>query len=149
MTWCEIEYGKYEGLTVPQLAFRDPDYLFWAVTKRAFKNPQLMKQADDVAAKAQRIRIPKDNPSHWEVTYCFSKRGRIVDFVLGQKGQPTTAGLVLGWIDLSLPRMFKRYNKSGGKRILRHLARLLFDHPAPRFSRKRCHAFFEDATNFV
>ena len=108
-----------------------------------------MKQADDVAAKAQRVRIPKDNPSHWEVTYCFSKRDRIVGFDLAEKGELAGPGLVLGWIDLSLPRMFKRYNKSGGKRILRHLARLLFDHPAPRFSRKRCHAFFEDATNFA
>jgi hypothetical protein len=62
MSWVEIEYGKYEGLTVPQLAFRDPDYLFWAVANRAFKDPLLMKQADDVAAKAQGIRIPKDNP---------------------------------------------------------------------------------------
>ena len=35
--WTEVLFGKHYGLTLPQIAFLDPDWLFWAIQEDAFQ----------------------------------------------------------------------------------------------------------------
>jgi len=33
MTWTELPFGKYVGMTLPQVLFTDPGWFFWAHTR--------------------------------------------------------------------------------------------------------------------
>ena len=62
MIWTTLDFGNHEGLTLPQLLFKDPDYFFWMMEnpdgfKRSLK---LRAQALDLRRKATSIRIPGD-----------------------------------------------------------------------------------------
>jgi len=59
MTWSPLNFGKYEGKTLPQVLFNDPDWFFWAVDEGAFSSrPHLQREANDLVYKASHIRIP-------------------------------------------------------------------------------------------
>src|SRR5215469_1570395 len=55
--WIPLPFGKYTGLTLPQVLFTDPDYFFWV--KGVLKGA-LEIEAEQVARKACRIRIPRE-----------------------------------------------------------------------------------------
>jgi len=38
MRWSTLKSGKYEGKTLPQVLFKDPDYFFWAIEEGVFDN---------------------------------------------------------------------------------------------------------------
>jgi hypothetical protein len=51
-----MAFGKYQGLTLPQILFADPDF-FWL---RAVLKGGLATEAEELARRACRIRIPKE-----------------------------------------------------------------------------------------
>ena len=38
MNWTPLNFGKYEGKTLPQVMFKDPDWFFNGYEKGYFKN---------------------------------------------------------------------------------------------------------------
>jgi hypothetical protein len=60
MSWTAVRNGKYEGKTLPQIIFLDPDHFFWAVEIDIFKNNKtLASEAKKLNYKARNIRIPE------------------------------------------------------------------------------------------
>src|ERR1035441_8332654 len=57
MYWTELMFGKHYGKTLPQLAFTDPDYLFWALAEGVFNRYGLRGEARLVCQRATHIRI--------------------------------------------------------------------------------------------
>ena len=55
--WTPIDFGKYEGLTIPALVFCDPQYFYWALSIDCF-NRQLKLEAHIVADRLQHMKIP-------------------------------------------------------------------------------------------
>ena len=39
MKWTKVPFGKYAGKTLPQIAFIDPDWLFWLIKKADLYGP--------------------------------------------------------------------------------------------------------------
>ena len=52
-------------------------------------------------------------------------------------------------MDLSVPRMFAAYDKSGAERIVSFIKYHLFGRSNYRMTKRRCHEFFDDDKNFV
>ena len=88
--WTVCNLGKWydKGMALPQILFADPDFLFWAVEKGAFRGRQA-DEAKELDRKARRIKIPKPDPENWEIQYWFAdielqasllrQRGRAID----------------------------------------------------------------------
>jgi hypothetical protein len=88
--WTVCNLGKWydKGMTLPQILLADPDFLFWAVEKGAFRGRQA-DEAKELDRKARRIKIPKPDPENWEIQYWFAdielqasllrQRGRAID----------------------------------------------------------------------
>ena len=56
--WTPIDFGKYEGLTIPELIFLDASYFYWALTSNLFKN-MLQLEAVVVESRLRHIKVPK------------------------------------------------------------------------------------------
>ena len=56
--WTNLDFGKYDGKTLPQIAIIDADYFFWAFEKQVFKTDPLRTEAELISQRAMRIRIP-------------------------------------------------------------------------------------------
>jgi hypothetical protein len=52
-------------------------------------------------------------------------------------------------IDLSVPYQIKKYDKAGGKLLVRAVKFHLFGSVRARLTAKRCAAFFDDERNFA
>jgi hypothetical protein len=51
------------------------------------------------------------------------------------------------YLDLSLPRSYKAYDKRGYRNLIRDFRRLYFDDR--NLTKKRCEGFFDNADNFL
>lgn len=69
-----MPFGKYEGLTLPQVLFTDPDHFYWL---RKVLKGSLAMQAEQLARKACRIRIPREPAEAFVVDYFFETRWSI------------------------------------------------------------------------
>jgi hypothetical protein len=74
--WRPMPFGKYEGRTLPQVLFKDPDYFFWFLREGALKRA-LAIQAKQLAKKACRIRIPRELAEAFVVDCFFQLRKSI------------------------------------------------------------------------
>ena len=59
--WSKLYFGKHAGKSLPQILFYDPDYFFWSIEKKVFKD-RLAVEADKLTRMVRHIRIPKPDP---------------------------------------------------------------------------------------
>jgi hypothetical protein len=72
-----VPFGKYQGLTLPQVLFVDPDYFFWL---EGVLKGVLATEAEEIARKACRVRIPREPAEAFMVEYIFERDGKFVGF---------------------------------------------------------------------
>jgi hypothetical protein len=72
-----MPFGKYEGWTLPEILFSDPDYFFWL---RGVLKGALATESEQLARKACRIRIPRQPAEAFVVDYFFEPGGQFVCF---------------------------------------------------------------------
>ena len=146
MTWTPLPFGKYQGKRLPQIICDDPDWFFWVLPKLygRFKS-----EADDLARKASKIKIPKRNPRNWCVEYRFEHGGGFCgfDIVRADSYMNPKWSTRLPYLELKLPRSYKAYDKKGYRKLIRDFRRLYFDDR--NLTKKRCEAFFDNADNFL
>jgi len=58
MKWTPLNFGKYEGKTLPQVMFEDADWFFDGHEKGYFKN-RLPLEAIEIYRRARSIRVPQ------------------------------------------------------------------------------------------
>lgn len=155
MRWTELTFGKYAGRTLPQVAFADPDWLFWAVEEGVFKGASVLRDdATEVYRRAKRIRIPQDVGEQLVAEYSVcQKDGRFanVEVVPASRcpHQGSSPTMRLPFFDLSVPRRLCAYDKAGGRALVGALKVYVFGDPDYRLTKERCEAFFDDDSNFV
>jgi hypothetical protein len=149
MKWTTLNFGKYAGLSLPQIILADADWFFWALNKGAFWGKP-GEEADELAAKARAIKIPKPDPENWLVEYCFEDNGRFVELGFVKADEPFYGGRIyrLPYLDLSFIRRSRTYDKRGCRRLLRDFRRLYFGEGV-RLTKQRCEKFFSKRRNFL
>lgn len=152
MDWTVVDFGKYRGRKkiLPQIVFDDPDWFFWALGAGAFHGP-LAAEAEHVARRARRIKVPPDDGEPRVAEYTHGGRdGLFAVLELVEVSRPLHARSVRrAWIDLGYPFSLHRYDKGGGRRLVRTAKFALFGIVSAPVPRPRAAALFEDDRNFV
>ena len=154
MNWRTIGFGVHGARTFPQVALRDPDWLFWACESadNLLRDAVLFGQAKLVRDRASRIKIPNDPQGRLVARYVISN-GRFAGLQIVPRDTPSHEGwghqeIERPFIDLGLPRKLQPYDKRGGALLLSEVKPRLFP-GANRLSMKLCNDFFENESNFV
>ena len=151
--WTVIDFGKFKdkGMTLPKIVLTDPDWFFFLIEKEAFTD-ELARQAQDIAAKATKIRIPGKSSKRWKVRYVFTREGRFEHFDVIDRHDTWYSGSgfikISDFIDLSIVHQHKAYDKQGGKRLIKGLKFQLFGRTNVRLTKQVCEKFFENPRNF-
>lgn len=152
MPWTPLDFGKYEGKTLPQILFADPDWFFWAWEQGIFgkKGPSWKAEAGDVYRKATHIRIKQLGPERLVAEYTSeasaSKIGEVE--IVPESQSLHQRSFRSDVLDMSVPRRFKGYDKRGGSIFIKRLKEILFGKKSARMTKSRCESFFDDPGNF-
>jgi hypothetical protein len=145
MTWTTLPFGKHQGKTLPQIILHDPDWCFWILPE--LYGP-LKIEADDLASKASKIKIPRKNPCEWRVEFRFDgERFCGFDIVRADSFMDPKWAISLPYLDLRLLRSHKAYDKKGYKNLICDFRTVYFD--GGNLTKKRCEAFFGNGDNFL
>ena len=150
--WSEVSFGSHKGKTLPQIAFLEPDWLFWAVETGACHGA-LHREAAEVERRARCIRIPNDPAGLLVAKYLFDPiTGKFSHLQIVPATRPLHEGagrtMRKPFIDLSVPRSISEYDKLGGS-ILTSRVRNLFFGDGSKMSRARADSFFASKNNFA
>jgi hypothetical protein len=147
--WSPVQFGKYEGLSAPQIVLKDPDYFFWAMEETPLKDNL---EAIEVYEKARRIIPIRDGSSNWRVEYCYMGPQGFYGFELVEPTRPRHHGSSTttrrDYIDLAAARAFKVYDKTGGKMLISSLKETVFGNASIRFTKRVAEEFFSTEENF-
>lgn len=153
MPWTEI-YWKcdYKGETLPQALFKDPDWFFYMIEKHYFENKgPIAEEARELDWKARHILIPDNEQENLVAEYTLDPSSfsfACLEIVpRNQEVHPRSERMP--FIDLSLPRKYKQYDKLGNKLLLEQLKFIFFNRSNYRMTRERSEAFFENEGNFA
>ena len=156
MVWTVLNFGKYQGKSLPQILFTDPDWFFWAMGEGVFakKSASLKMEAEAIWEKAQRIRIPPSQPAGSEVEYVIhSGVNKLSSVEVVPPGRPPHLGssptIRRDEFDLSVARGIAKYDKFGGKVLVKAIKHYWFGSESARLTRQRCEAFFADPDHFA
>ena len=148
MSWTKLPFGRYKGLTLPQVLLTDPDWFFWMEPKLY---GDLGDEAAELGRKARRIEICKPDPENWEIEYQYRDDNRFRRFyILPAATEDTHIGqgcIRSEWLNLSCSRR-RHYDKGGGKNLIRDFKRYYFTEDR-YLTKALCEQFFEDEANFV
>lgn len=153
--WTPMTFGRHDGLTLPQIMFRDPDWFFWAWQATDFMWPS-PREAAAVNQRARSIRVPARFPLDTLVEYSIDRRsGRFGGMRLVPVG-PAGVSYCGGYnqtftrdlIDMSVPHKLHDYDKGGMKILVRDLKEIIFAGPGIRMTKSRAEDFFSDDRNF-
>lgn len=154
MPWTTLSFGKHEGKSLPQVLFADPDWFFWAVENKALKSAQLQAEAAQLWHKATHIKVPQ-SPGQKMMAEHFIHRptGKYSHFeVVPEDRQPhagASATIRQDVLDLRVPRLIAKYDKTGNKSFISSLKHHYFGSKSARMTKERCEAFFDNPDNFV
>jgi hypothetical protein len=101
--------------------YTTPIIFFWLVEKTVLRRPLLGLEASEIAFKARNIKLPMHDRENWCVVYIRYYRGRLADVrIIPRARLDEYKGEY--WddhVDLSVARQWKRYDKLGGRFLLR------------------------------
>ena len=146
MSWSTMQFGKYEGKTLPEVILIDLDWFYWALPKLYGK---LEAEAQDLARKMRVIKIPCPDRKKLEVEYWYERNDRFrgFSFVKASSTQHSKWSTRLPHLDLS--RCLRRqYDKRGGRILFRDFRKHYFGE-RKRLTKERCERFFSNRKNFI
>ena len=155
MNWTKLEFGKHRGLTLPQIMFKDPDWVSWMHTTGFFQNSHVHgREADEIYRKSRVIKVPQTGDEKMVAEYIVDPRNhnfRGLDLVPASRPphQGYSQTFRLPVIDMAKVWEIAKYDKSGYQRLISDLKLLLFGSRRVRMTKQRCEAFFDDDANFA
>ncbi len=149
MTWSPLPSGKYEGDTLPQVMFKDPDYFYWAFQHCYYKG-ELAKEAAEIYVKSKAIKIPEDKVVEYIIHQPTGKFGtaELVDTGRPRLGDPDKV-LRKTVFDLEVPRQLAPYDKSGCKHLVSIIKNFKFGSSRYYMTKERAEDFFNNDENFA
>jgi hypothetical protein len=154
MEWTIVDFGKYQGLTLPQILWEDPGYVLWARRHQIFDD-DLAQEAELLVGRARRIQIPKRQPRKWRVEHRFiDAEMRYDGFRLVRAREPERAGDRI-WrrrdehFDLFVASEYNEFDRRGVEKLLCGVGHYCFGSPGVKLTQTRCGGFFNNQENFV
>lgn len=130
---------------------KDPDYFFWAWEDGALKRNHPPAEAAELHRKATTILPNYQEKTNWKVEYSFLGPVGCYGFSLVEPDTPPHHGSSMvvrrDFIDLSMARAWKNYDKTGGKHLVDGLRHYVFGDRL--LTRQRVEAFFADDSRFA
>jgi hypothetical protein len=147
-----LTFGKYAGLSVTQLAFRDTDYFIWGVENGIFPGAHALV-ARMLYERITSIRIPPEFGATAVAEYVVQPgSGAFAGLQIRERAhvddERRGGAIILDVIDLSVPRRLRHYDKSGMKIMQRDFKEIVFGSPSARLTRARIDSFFSDPDHF-
>ena len=142
-----MQFGRYEGKTLPEVILIDLDWFYWALPKLYGK---IAEEAQDLARKVRGIKIPGPHRKRLEVEYRYERDDRFRGFTFvkaSSSAYHSRWSTRLPHLDLSLC-LRRKYDKRGGRILLRDFRSHYFG-KHKRLTKKRCEKFFSDQRNFI
>ena len=149
--WTALAFGKHTGLTLPQIALLDPNWLVWAWRKRAFCAKGPVAEACEVYAKAQAIRVPGGKVVQYVLWPGTSRLGNINLVPPGTPcGEGSSCAFLSRVLDLTLPtRLAGGRDPIGDRIILSVVKHIVLAPTGGRLTKQVCEEFFSNAANFA
>ena len=148
-TWTPLRFGKYEGYSLPWIILKDPDWFYWAFGKNLFRE-RLDEEAAEIGRKSCSIKIPKSDPENWRIEYQFTYDDKFAGFsIIDEKSaaHPSENSKISEYLDLSLPRRMKKYDKFGNQLVLKNFRDYYFN--GEKLTSEKCDQFFSRKRNFL
>jgi len=153
--WTLVSFGKYEGLTLPQILLRDPDYFFHAMERSYFRGRrQLVAEAAELHERATSIRIPGSSDANpLQIEHMIHRpTGKYQGFTVVPASKSLHEGasssLRYEHLDMSVPRQFSTYDKTGGGLLIESMKPIYFGKQSARLTKQVCEDFFKKGSNF-
>jgi len=148
MNWTNINFGKHQGKTLPQVILDDPDWFFWAYENKVFKGA-LAFEAQEVYRRARSIKVPQRNGQRMLVEYVIDKpTGKYGMMRLILDGTDLEHLNVSPVIDFFTPRAYAGCDKTGCKNLVFDFKAIYFGNRSHRMSKRAREEFFNDDRNF-
>ena len=154
MGWTPLGFKKHRGKTLPQVIFADPDWFFYMYENRRFKSGHAV-EAEEIYKRATSIKIRQDGKEELVADYFRDPvTDRFYGISIGPQSSPRPECrrsflYRTDVIDLSVPRLFADYDKSGYRDLIGTLKNHFFGSTSYKMTKKRCEAFFDDDSKFV
>ena len=150
--WTVVDIGKYQGKTLPQILFKDPDWFFWSVEEDIFNQEPLREEQIELFKKASNIKIPESYGENSVAAYFYYPgSGKFNGMIIMNKDEVEKKKYIectKNVIDLSFVRRLSKYDKGGSKIIIGNVKFYLFGNQSYKMNKKRCEEFFNDELNF-
>ena len=146
MNWNTVNFGKYKGMSLPQIIFKDADWFFHIYENGPFKGV-LSNEARELYRRARAIKVPQKNGQKMLVQYIIHN-GKFGTMQLIPENSGFEGHEVASLIDFKVPKSCANYDKTGYKNFVHALKAIVFGNPSHRMSRTACEAFFNDDNNF-
>jgi hypothetical protein len=146
MNWTTVNFGKYKGMSLPQIIFKDADWFFYIYENGPFKGV-LSNEARELYRRARAIKVPQKNGQKMLVQYII-QNGKFGTIQLIPENSGFEGHEVASLIDFYVPKSRGIYDKKGYKNFVFSLKAILFGNPTRRMNRAACEAFFNDDNNF-
>jgi hypothetical protein len=146
VTWTPLPGGPHEGMTLPEVLFIDPDYVFHGVEHGKFA--AWLPQAREVCLRATRIRPHRDRR---EVLVLYHLHGAQFSGVsVVARNDPrlvryrTFAAAGSAYLDLLMVRCLAPEDPTALKAMVQRVLMTHFGHPNAKLTREQAESFFND-----
>ncbi len=138
MTWTPVNFGEYEGDTLPQIVLENPHWFFRAIEEKKFRG-DLEKEAEEIRAKATRVKMHGLRmKKSWRVHYYEGFPPSVSIINLAHYSRVSEwRGFMRTYFDLSAFR-----SKRGADAILKALKENVFGDEDMALTKERCEEFF-------
>jgi hypothetical protein len=145
--WEKLNFGRYEGLTLPHVLLKDPDYFYYMYDRGHLAQFPFTYEAREVAFKGRMIKILDDSKIKVEpiTRHVSSGYDRFRHIIMKHR---SLYGAI-DRLDLCVPYLTENYNKGGGRMMIRMLKLSHFGTTSYFLTRKRCDEFIENEDNFI
>jgi hypothetical protein len=134
---------------LPWIILKDPDWFYWAFGKNLFRG-RLDEEAAEIGRKSCSIKIQKSDPETWRIEYQFTYDDKFSGFSIIDKksaAHPSEKSKISEYLDLTVPRRMKKYDKFGNQLMLNNFREYYFN--GKKLNREKCDRFFIRKQNFL
>ena len=156
MVWSVIGFSKnHSEKTLPQIMFSDPDWFFWSMSNVDWskKSRKLQEEIELINHRCRNIKIPNNADRSLEIEYLIHPpTKKFGGFSVVPKERPIHRGSSPAYrnskLDLSFPKQFASYDKSGYKHFLDNFKFYIGGNSKLRFTKEYCENFYSNPDNF-